>query len=253
MNKMVYRSMSVIVAFALTLGVYFSAGASSASAPLMSPITYYVSVTGNDANPGSQALPWKTISKVNSQMSNFQSGDSVLFKRGDVWTETVALNITKSGAAGSPITFGAYGSGNLPVLDGRNQTASGAANYGVLVIGYSSAVSYVTIENLEITNGAKQTLSLGGTSGNATNIIFQNSVIHANRTAGYMLIYAANHGALGSSHDIVLRNNHFYDSQWNCIRLTGGMVNVKIYGNEINDCLHNGIDTYPTRHQQQGY
>jgi len=39
---------------------------------------YYVSTSGSDANPGTQALPWQTISKVNS--TTFGAGDRIFFQ-----------------------------------------------------------------------------------------------------------------------------------------------------------------------------
>src|ERR1700735_4017125 len=78
--------------------------------------TYYVSSsTGNDANSAtSAAAPWQTIANVNGQ--TFQPGDSVLFKRGDVWNES--LIPPSSGSSGNPITFDAYGTGAPPNLTG---------------------------------------------------------------------------------------------------------------------------------------
>ena len=83
---------------------------------LASATTYYVSSSaGSDSNNGtSSAAPWKTIAKVNGQ--TFQTGDSVLLKRGDVWNESLAP--IGSGAAGNPITFDAYGTGAPPNLTG---------------------------------------------------------------------------------------------------------------------------------------
>ena len=51
--------------------------------------TYYVSSSaGSDANNGtSTSTPWQTIAHVNAQ--TFQPGDSILFKRGDVWNESL--------------------------------------------------------------------------------------------------------------------------------------------------------------------
>src|SRR3989344_7825301 len=76
--------------------------------------TYYIdATTGNDSNDGlSQSTPWKTVLKVNN--STFQPGDYILFKRGEIWREK--LLVSSSGSSGSPITFGAYGSGNLPKI-----------------------------------------------------------------------------------------------------------------------------------------
>ncbi len=77
--------------------------------------TYYVSSrTGNDLNNGSISAPWQTIAHVNGQ--TFQPGDSILFKRGDVWNESLAP--VSSGSEGNPITFDAYGTGAAPNLTG---------------------------------------------------------------------------------------------------------------------------------------
>lgn len=80
--------------------------------------TYYVdSTNGNDSNPGtSYSSPWKTIAKVNA--STFVPGDSVLFKRGEVWRER--LRVPSSGSSVNPITFGAYGTGNKPLISGAD-------------------------------------------------------------------------------------------------------------------------------------
>jgi hypothetical protein len=81
-----------------------------------SATTYYVSSsTGNDANSGtSSSAAWQTIAHVNGQ--SFNPGDSILFKRGDVWNESLAP--ASSGTSGNPITFDAYGAGAAPNLTG---------------------------------------------------------------------------------------------------------------------------------------
>jgi hypothetical protein len=93
---------------------------------IASATNYYVSSSvGNDALDGkSQATAWKTISKVNGK--TFLAGDSILFRRGDVWRET--LKIPSSGSSGSYITFGNYGSGSNPAIYG-SKVSSGWTNY----------------------------------------------------------------------------------------------------------------------------
>lgn len=78
--------------------------------------SYYVSSsTGNDANAGTAAsAAWATLAHVNAQ--TFQPGDSILFKRGDVWNESLVA--PSSGAPGSPISFEAYGAGAPPNFTG---------------------------------------------------------------------------------------------------------------------------------------
>lgn len=77
----------------------------------LSATEYFVdSLIGNDANPGHELSPWKTIEKVNNTALN--PGDIVRLKRGSFWREGL---IIKSDS----ITVDAYGPGStLPVLSG---------------------------------------------------------------------------------------------------------------------------------------
>lgn len=79
---------------------------------------YYVSATeGKDTNLGvSPGQAWQTLSKVSN--TAFQPGDKILFKRGDIWHET--LIIAASGTENSPITYDAYGEGPAPVITGAD-------------------------------------------------------------------------------------------------------------------------------------
>src|SRR5260370_12476428 len=78
--------------------------------------TFYVEATGGvDTNDGrSQATAWKTVAKVNG--STFAEGDEILFKRGQVWNESLVP--PSSGASGNPSVFDAYGTGEAPTLTG---------------------------------------------------------------------------------------------------------------------------------------
>ena len=84
----------------------------------VSATDYYVNATtGNDSLAGtSPAAAWKTISEINGR--GFSPGDNIYFERGQTWREK--LMVSSSGSSGSPITFGAYGSGNAPKLLGSN-------------------------------------------------------------------------------------------------------------------------------------
>ena len=117
--------------------------------------TYYVDATnGDDSKDGlSEANAWQTIGKVNG--AAFSAGDSILFKRGETWTGTM-LNITWSGASGSPIIFGAYGSGALPVIDGNDLIDC------VNITGRS----YITLEDIEAAQGLNFSFHIS----NSTNI-----------------------------------------------------------------------------------
>jgi hypothetical protein len=85
--------------------------------------TYFVAAAGSDSNSGtSSGAPWQTIGKVNG--STFLPGDSILFNRGDAWYGT-SLVVASSGSSGSPITFGAYGSGANPIVKGSTALSTG--------------------------------------------------------------------------------------------------------------------------------
>jgi len=78
---------------------------------------YYVKNGGNDLNQGtSDALAWATIDKVNSMFAYLNPGDRILFKRGDSFYGTIKIN--RSGTSEYPITLGAYGTGEKPVITG---------------------------------------------------------------------------------------------------------------------------------------
>jgi parallel beta-helix repeat protein len=95
------------------------------SALPMQAATYYVDCNApDDRAPGtSPANAWKTIDKVNR--STFSPDDSVLFNRGCTWREQ--LVVPSSGSAGHPITFGAYGSGANPTINGSTLITPGTA------------------------------------------------------------------------------------------------------------------------------
>jgi parallel beta-helix repeat protein len=81
---------------------------------------YFSSTAGNDnytsVEARNPATPWKSLDKLNAFFKNINSGDSVLFKRGDVFYGSI--NVSKSGAVFAPIYFGAYGTGKKPEING---------------------------------------------------------------------------------------------------------------------------------------
>ena len=124
--------------------------------------SYYVDATlGDDSNPGTQAQPWKTISKVNS--TSFSPGDNIYFKRGETWREQ--LNVPSSGSDGNPITFGAYGSGDRPIIHGGTTIPSdewsGPDANGVYSYSYSGDIWFVTEDNSLILHASDSTCSDG--------------------------------------------------------------------------------------------
>ena len=82
---------------------------------------YHFSVEkGDDSRSFSQAqnseTPWKSIQKLNAVFSSLKPGDKILFRRGETFFGAILMN--NSGSTSNPITIGAYGSGENPVITG---------------------------------------------------------------------------------------------------------------------------------------
>jgi hypothetical protein len=113
--------------------------------------TYYVSPTGNDANNGtSQATPWRTIARVQQKMSTLQPGDQVLFQRGGVYPGQ--LDIFANGTAAAPIVFGAYGTGERPIISGGEPITGWVQYQGhIWRAPVSTAPKYLLVNNEPMT------------------------------------------------------------------------------------------------------
>jgi hypothetical protein len=121
--------------------------------------TYYVSSSsGSDSNNGtSMSSPWQTITKVNGGAYN--PGDSILLKAGDTWIGSPNFSsglITPfAGSSSSPITYGSYGAGASPILDGGNSLPT------LITI----SRNYITITGLQLQNSTKTWVTFTGTTG----------------------------------------------------------------------------------------
>src|ERR1700761_5392716 len=64
---------------------------------------YYVSLSGNDKNPGTKAAPFKTIDKVNGL--HLVAGDTVYFKSGQTFNGSLLLTQGISGTLNKPVVI----------------------------------------------------------------------------------------------------------------------------------------------------
>jgi len=102
------------------------------------PVFYVDAESGSDKSDGiSPQSAWKSLTPVNAR--SFKPGDTVLFACGGRWEGSLVP--AGGGAPGKPVTFGAYGKGRRPVIDGGKQS-------GVLVSGHS----HLAFQDLAITN-----------------------------------------------------------------------------------------------------
>lgn len=87
---------------------------------------YYVSVSGNDNNPGTLNAPFKTIAKINS-LASFRN-KTIAFKRGDIFIGSLYLSDNYN-LKGNLTKITSYGSGNLPIITGK-KLITGFTNLG---------------------------------------------------------------------------------------------------------------------------
>lgn len=93
---------------------YGTATPSTFTTTSASNVSYHVSSSGSDSNPGTQSAPLKTLGAASAL--TLHPGDSVLLKRGDSFTG--GLTISQSGSSDNRINVGAYGTGALPTITG---------------------------------------------------------------------------------------------------------------------------------------
>ncbi len=95
---------------------------------------YYVDSRGGaDRNPGTVRAPWRSLERVNG--FRFVPGDAVSFRCGSSWNG--CLSIARSGRAGRPLMFDAFGSGEKPLIKNpaggpRGDAIRIAASYVIL-------------------------------------------------------------------------------------------------------------------------
>ena len=138
MNKVTHRIAGLILAIAMILGNIIHTKAAGN--------TYYVSTTGNDANPGTASAPFRTFAKANSLLT----AGSTLYIYAGVYNQQ--LKITKSGTSSAAITVSPVG-GNVAI--DLQRLASPALEV---------RASYVTVSGLEVRNASDICVNLAGTN-----------------------------------------------------------------------------------------
>ena len=194
---------------------------------LASATDYYVSPTGNNANPGTLESPKASFSWFNSQVPK---SDDIVYLRGGTYTNKHMV-ISSTGTAGHPITITAY-PGETPILNGVDQTG-----IGIVVGGLSTnfTVNYVNINGITIHNYESGIL------------VREASNVHISNVNVYNI--AANAGAwFLDSNYCSIKNSIVRDIGWNAIAV---QVNYKsahhidIMNNEVYGGInagHNLID-----------
>ena len=233
--------MKVAIIFSLFVGVVGAFGQVNTS--------YYVSLTGNDSNPGTQAAPWRTIQHA----ADTARAGSTVHVRGGVYEELVSINASGNASDGF-ITFKSY-PGETAVLDAGHFTPAG--RQAILTIHNQS---YVRIVGLEIRNfhTAEHRLSPLGISviGAGSHIeLLKNNVHHIEQTFegrdapgrggnGFgIAVYGTD--AKTPITDLVIDGNevhHLKTGSSESLVVNGNVTNFRITHNVVHDNNNIGID-----------
>ena len=239
MNKAIYQMTRAILMCILALGscVNVQAAPEEPSELHTTDNIYYVSTTGNDANPGTASAPFKTFGKAASLL---RAGSTLYILPG---TYNEQLKILNSGMDGASITV--KPSGGPVVIDLKN-----TSNSAVILQG-----SYINISNLEVKGSTDICVK---STGNYLNI--SGLVVHECQTHGIFIsgqhveavgntLYATSlvnqarlmPGSWGSAikiglggNDILISGNRVYHNYGEGIAATRGS-NVVIRGNTVYD------------------
>ena len=157
--------------------------------------THYVATNGDDTDPGTSGQPWRTIQKAASSMG---PGSTVIVLPGD-YPERV--QVTHSGASGSPITFKAQGT--------------------VTMKGFTVKADYISIVGFDISNTASSSADAIGIYVMGSFCDIEDNYIHFATQGGIMLW--ANSGEYARTSNCIVRNNRLYRN---------GMMGISVMGQD---------------------
>lgn len=190
--------------------------------------TYYVSAVGSNANNGtSSATPWATIAKVNS--TTLVAGDTVLFRKGDTFTDA-GLVCDNNGTSVNRITYGAYGTGALPIISGGGTDTTVGTRTPVRV-----DANYVTVDSLCTKWSSYAGIDLYGTDARVTNcLITRNATgLQANGAAARAFV---DHNAFDTNNIIIVGpgTNDDYGAQGLALGSANAEVSYNTFLNHYN-------------------
>ena len=158
---------------------------------------------GDDAGPGTQSQPWRTIQKA---ADTIVAGDTVIVQPGE-YDERV--QITTSGSSGAPITYMAEGT--------------------VTMKGFTVRADHIVIEGFDITDTDNDWSEGWGIFVEGSHCVLENNYVYFATRGGIMLF--ANGGDDPVTSNCVVKNNRLYRNAMVGLEVRGR--NHVIVGNEI--------------------
>jgi hypothetical protein len=210
------------------------------------PATYYVSLTGSDANQGTLSAPWRTVQKAASTVGP----GSTVYVRGGVYNEAVTVSVSGSAELGKT-RFESF-PGELAVLDGTGLDVPDGASGLFLVVDKS----YLVLRGFELRNYSSAErgivpvgIYIGGSS---HDIEIRDNRIHHIETrfegadggdAHAVAVYGTS--ASESIHDVVIDGNELDDLKLGsseALALNGNVERFAVTNNRVHDANNIGID-----------
>lgn len=217
---------------------------------------FFVSKSGNDANPGTEAAPWKTIQKA---ANTLQAGQTVYVKAG-TYNERVTLK--NSGSSGNYITYTNY-PGDSVIIDGTG--IDWGYSWGTLL--NVNSRHYIKINGFRVINSRWGGIGSQPDSNGSNQVVVTNCSTYNTQASGIAFYHASNITldgnsveractAAGSQEGISLSNvatftiknnkvfnitNSTQGSGGEAIDAKNGSSNGKIYGNTVHDIAKIGI------------
>lgn len=188
--------------------------------------TFYLNADDGDdaANGLNQETAWKSLDRVSQHI--FHPGDCLLLKRGNRWSGE--LHPKGAGEANSPIILGAYGEGELPIVDGMGSVAA------VRLSGQSHwIIRELHAQNRSDGRGVRHGIFVQGDAHRITEgVVVERCEIS--------LVSGENRRAL-PKYQSMYWNGGIYVCQPNRSTLTAHLENIIIRDNYIHDVMTSGI------------
>jgi len=224
----------------------WSLSATMESTPPPDTATYFVSTSGSDANPGTEAAPWRHINKA----AQTAIPGSTVKVRGGTYNEMVTVTVSGSAAAGYT-TFQSY-PGETAVIDGTGVTVGSGAHDVILM----ENRSYLRWKGFELRNfrtaevdNEINGISIYGAShhieiiGNHIHDIETNVDSDSGTSAHGIVVLGTNPAAAIT--DVVIDSNHLHNLRTGyseALTLNGNVTNFRITNNEVHDTNNIAID-----------
>jgi parallel beta-helix repeat protein len=148
------------------------------------PKTYFVSPSGSDSSPGTEAAPWRTLGRAARWVA---AGDTVVVRAGGYSGFILGWDAPQNGAPSAPITFKAEPGA---VIHSRNPKTPDGINL--------EGASYIVIDGFTIDNGDGSIARAGIRATSDSHVVIRNNTTDQCGTWGIFTSF---------SQDVLIENN----------------------------------------------